>query len=231
MLSEFITAPIYTVGPLTTYKTEGYEKLIRDSIQLIGIEEAIETLKQFLALSALNHAGKELNEMIQKDRNILNHPMFIFNRMKNEISIERPKLKMDLWYDLHESLKPAATSLEASIYRFRATVEILLGRFGTQVFLQSIECGKVADIATLCYAMFTSSARASRAYCIGLRNADQDFQLVNALNFELHERVKQIALDIDHGEFASTVHTYRTVGEKLIENKKYHLEHPTTRNF
>lgn len=179
----------------------------------------------------MNHAGKILNQDIIKRRNLLDHPMFIFNRMRKEISIENPKLKMNLWHDLHESLRPAAGFLEASIYRLRATVEILFARFGSQIFLHSVECGKIAEIATLCYAMYASSSRASRSYCIGLRNADQELYLVNALCFELHNQVKKLAIEIDHGEFVSTIHYYRQVGEKLMENKKYNLEHPTTRNF
>jgi hypothetical protein len=231
VLDEFMTAPVTTVGPLSTYKDAGYEKLIRDSIQLIGIEEPNETLKQFISLCGMNHAGKHLNEKIKKERNILDHPIFIFTRMKNEISIENPKLKMNLWHDLHESVKPASDFLEASIYRLTASIEILLARFGTQIFLHSIECGKVADMATLCYAMFTSASRASRSYCIGLRNAEDEVNLANALCYELHERVKKIAIDIDNGEYGTTMHIYRTVGGKLIDSKKYHLEHPTTRNF
>lgn len=231
ILDEFITAPINTVGPLSTYDSEVYQKLIRDSIQLIGIEEPNETLKQFISLCGMNYAGKHLNDKIKKERNILDHPMFFFTRMKHEISIHQPKLKMNLWHDLHESLKPSSDFLEASIYRLAAVIEILLARFGTQIFLHSIECGKVAEIATLCYAMFTSASRASRSYCIGLRNADQEVSLTNALCYELHERIKKIAIEIDDGEFASTIHIYRTVGEKLIESKSYHLEHPTTRNF
>lgn len=231
VLSEFITAPINTVGPLTTCKKEGYEKLIRDAIQLIGIEEPNETLKQFISLCSLNHTGIALNEIIKKERNILDHPMFIFNRYRHEISIERPKMKMQLWYDLHESLKPGASFLEASIYRLQAVSDILLARFGSQIFLHSIECGMVAEMSILCYAMFTTASRASRSYCIGLRNADQEVNLANAYCFEIHERVKKIAQDIDNGEFSSTMHSYRTLGEKLIQNKKYHLEHPTTRNF
>lgn len=230
-LSDFIASPAYTVGPLVTYKSGGYEKLIRDAIQLIGVEEPIETLKQFVALSCLSFAGKVLNEDIIKHRNLLDHPMFIFNRMRKEISIENPKLKLNLWHDLHESLRPASDFMEASIYRLRAIVEIAFARFGSQVFLHTVECGKIAEMATLCYAMYASSARASRSYCIGLRNAEQELYLVNSLCFELHNQVKSLAVEIDRGEFVSTIHYYKQVGEKLMENKTYNLEHPTTRNF
>jgi hypothetical protein len=231
VLSQFITTPLFTVGQLTTSKDEGYEKLMRDAIQLIGTEEPIETLKQFIALSGLSHAGKELNEQVLKQRSILDHPMFIFSRLKNEISIDSPKLKMELWQSLHPSLRPAGDFLETSIYRLRAAIEILLPRYGPQIYTKSGECGRISDIATLCFAMFAASARASRSYCIGLRNADQEIYMTNAFNFDICERIRKMAKDIDNGEYGTTKHTFQVVGEKLIEHKKYHMEHPTTRNF
>lgn len=230
-LSHFITAPMHIAGTKTTVTDEGYEKLIRDAIQLIGTEEPIETLKQFIGLSGMSHAGKEFNTMIKKQRNILDHPMFVFSRMKNEISIEDPKLKMDLWHYLHPSLRPGATFMEASIYRLRAAIEILLGRYGTQIFQHSAEIAKVSEMATLCYAMFCSSARASRSYCIGLRNGDQEVYLANAFNYDLSNHIKRLAQDIDSGEHGTSMHVFKVVGERLFETKKYHYEHPTTRNF
>lgn len=230
-LSDFITAPLHIVGPKSTITDEGYEKLIRDAIQLIGTEEPIETLKQFIGLSGMSHAGKEFNAMIKKQRSILDHPMFIFSRMRNEISIEDPKLKMDLWHYLHPSLRPAATYLEASIYRLRASIEILLGRYGTQIFQHSAEIAKISEMATLCYAMFSASSRASRSYCIGLRNGEQEIYLSNAFSFDLSNRIKKIAQDIDSGEHGTSMHVYKVVGEKLLETKKYQFEHPITRNF
>jgi hypothetical protein len=230
-LSDFITAPLHVVGPKSTITDEGYDKLIRDAIQLIGTEEPIETLKQFIGLSGMSHAGKEFNAMIKKQRSILDHPMFIFSRMRNEISIEDPKLKMDLWHYLHPSLRPAATYLEASIYRLRASIEILLGRYGTQIFQHSSEISKISEMATLCYAMFSASSRASRSYCIGLRNGEQEIYLSNAFSYDLSNRIKKIALDIDSGEHGTSMHVYKVVGEKLLETKKYQFEHPITRNF
>ena len=230
-LSDFITAPFNIVGPKATIIDEGYDKLIRDAIQLIGTEEPIETLKQFIGLSGMSHAGKEFNVLIKKQRNILDHPMSIFSRMRNEISIEDPKLKMDLWHYLHPSLRPASTYLEASIYRLRASIEILLGRYGTQIFQHSAEIAKISEMATLCFAMFSASSRASRSYCIGLRNGDQEIYLSNAFSFDLSNRIKKMALDIDSGEHGTSMHVYKVVGEKLMETKKYQFEHPITRNF
>lgn len=230
-LTQFITAPMFTIGPKATVTDEGYEKLIRDAIQLIGTEEQIEMLKQFIGLTGMSHAGKQFNKMIKKQRNILDHPMFFFSRLKNEISIENPKMKLELWHYLHPSLRPASMYLEASVYRLRASIEILLGRYGTQVFNHPVEIANVADMAANCFAMFSASSRASRSYCIGLRNGDQEIFLSNAFSHDLAMQIKKMATDIDNGEYGTSMHTFKAVGEKLMENKKYHFDHPTTRNF
>lgn len=222
---------MYSVGALATHSNEGYQKLIRDAIQLIGIEEPIDTLKQFIGLHGISHTGKAINNDVKMERNILDHPLFIFKRMRQEISIKNPKLKLNLWHYLHESLRTGADCTEASIYRLRAVIEILLARFGTQIFLHSVEIGKVAEIQMMCYAMFATCSRASRSYCIGLRNAEQEVILANALCFEFMQKVLKIAKDIDYGEFSCPSHYYMKLGDKLMENKKYNLEHPTTRNW
>jgi acyl-CoA dehydrogenase family member 9 len=230
-LTQFITSPMHSIGALAMLKDEGYEKLICDAYQLMGIEEPVQMLKQYIALSGMNHAGKEFNSMIKKKRNILDHPMFIFNRFKTEISIRDPKRKMQIWHHLHPSLANSGNYLETSVYRLRAVIEILLGRYGPQIFDHGIECAQVADIATQCYAMFAASTRSSRSYCIGLRNGDQEMYLANAFCFDLSQKVYRTARAIDDGEYGTASHVYKVVGEKLIETKKYHFEHPTERNF
>jgi acyl-CoA dehydrogenase family member 9 len=89
----------------------------------------------------------------------------------------------------------------------------------------------IAEAATLCFAMFASTARASRSYCIGLRNADQEIHLAQCFCCIAGKRVKEIAVAIDNGEYGTSEHTFKTIGQQLIESKDYHLEHPTARNF
>lgn len=230
-MTDFIVRPLHAVGPKAVIKGGGFERFIRDAAQLAANGEYLDTIQQFITLSGFQHAGPLLSKNVMKERNPLNHPAFMFSRVFKQTSIEHPKKKFNLDEYLHPSLVSAATFLEYSILRMNAATEILLARHGSLVVQHTVENAKLAEAATLCYAMFAVAARASRSYCIGLRNADQEIHLANVFCFESADRVKRIAKDIDNGEYATSEHTFKIIGEKLIETGEYHLEHPTTRNF
>lgn len=231
IMTDFAVRPLHAVGPQAVIKGGGFERFIRDATQLAAAGEHLDTVQQFISLAGFQHAGPMLNETVMKERNPLNHPAFIFSRIFKQTSIDNPKQKFNLEEYLHPSLTAPAKLMESSILRMHASAEILLARHGRLVVQHTVENAKLAEAATLCYAMFAANARASRSYCIGLRNADQEVHLASVLSFEMSDRVLKIAKQIDNGEYATSEHTFKLVGEKLIENGEYHLEHPTTRNF
>ena len=230
-MTDFLVRPLYAVGPSSVIKAGSFEKNLRDAAQVAACGETLDSVKQFITLTGLHHAGELLVDQVKKMRNPLDHPNFIFSRIFKETSIEHPKKKFNLEEYLHPSLEPAANFIEFSILRMNAATEILLGRYGALVTSHTVETALLAEAATLCYASFCAAARASRSYCIGLRNADQEINLAICFAFMVHEKVKKIAKDVDKGEYSTSEHTFKVVGEKLIETKSYHLEHPTAKNF
>jgi alkylation response protein AidB-like acyl-CoA dehydrogenase len=230
-MTDFVMRPMHAVGPQAVIKGEGFDRFIRDATQVAAAGEFLDTVQQFISLSGFQHAGPILNQQVVKERNPLNHPAFIFSRVFKQTSIDFPKKKFNLEEYLHPSLVAAAEFLEASILRLNAAAEILLARHGQLVISHTVENAKLAQAATLCYALFAVVSRASRSYCIGLRNADQEVHLANVFCFEKSNEVLRIAKEIDNGQYATSEHTFKIVGEKLIETKEYHLEHPTARNY
>lgn len=230
-MTEFMVRPLHAIGPMAVVKDGGFENYIREAAQLAASGEQLDSARQFIGLCGLNHAGQILTDVVKKTRNPLHHPAFVFSRIFMQTSIENPKKKYDLEGYLHPSLEPAATFLELSILRMNAAAEIILARHGMTVVQHTVEVAKLAEAAMLCYAMFATVARASRSYCIGLRNADQETNLALCYSFITSEKIKKIAVELDHGEYGTTEHTYKLIGTKLIENKDYHLVHPTTGNF
>jgi acyl-CoA dehydrogenase family member 9 len=230
-MTDFIIRPTQSIGSPSVCKGSKFDRLIRDAIQFSANGEHLDATQQYLCLSSLSYAGHELCSEVTKTRNPLHHPSFIFSRMLVEKSIETPKRKQKLFHYLHPSLEPAGNMLEDSIIRLSAAAEILLGRHGQLVSDHSVEVAKLAKAATLCYAMFCVTSRASRSYCIGLRNADQEMNMANVICFLNSKKVKDIAMEIDSGEHGTTEATWKTIGEKLLERKEYQFEHPTARNF
>jgi len=230
-LAKFAVEPLQTIGPKTAVGQEPYQKLLRDSLQMMANGETLDSIKVFVGMTGVGHAGGFLSENVKKQRNPFDHPAFIFSKIFKTVSIKNPKLKMKLEHYWHPSLQVSAYVLEQSVLRLFAATDILLARHGPEIGQHTTDTSKIADMAMLCYAMIAVGARASRSYCIGLRNANHEVDIANAFCFEASERCLKIATFIDSGEFSSADHMYRGIGTKLFDSKGYFLEHPTERNF
>ncbi|CAO1353360.1 unnamed protein product [Diamesa serratosioi] len=231
VLSNSASAPLKTIGTKATIKGDEMERLVRSAIHLNTIGETGDAVKMYIGLMGLQHAGMSIHEDIKKSRNPLENPGFIFSKFFKPSPIDNPKQVLNLQYNLHPSLDPAAQWLEFSIIRLQAATEILLGRYGPQVIDYRIEVARLSDMATLCYGMFASVARASRSYCIGLRNSDYEMLLASAICLSASDRVKAIAIDITKGEFICNDNNYKKIGKKVMESKSYFPVSPVTRNF
>ena len=58
--------------------------------------------------------------------------------------------------------------------KFQVATESALSRHGKQISEKQIELRRLADIVIDLYAMTAVIGRASRSYCIGLRNAEHE---------------------------------------------------------
>lgn len=72
--------------------------------------------------------------------------------------------------------------LEKRVLQFEMAIEVLLSHHGKEVSNKQMDLRRVADIAIDLFGMTAVLSRSSRAYCIGLRNAEHE---VNIIYFEL----------------------------------------------
>lgn len=250
-LWETATTMSNLVGPKTLIAGEETETFLRNAAQFLTQRENIDNLKMFIGLSGLQFAGVSvnvrlidlckrliqfllqlnINETVKKVRNPLMNPGFIFGRMFDRRNIDAPKLTLKLNEDLHPTLDPAAQWLETSIARVQMVVEILLTRFGPEVIQKQIDIIRLADCAVLLYAMFASISRASRSYCIGLKNSDYEMMVANIFCLDSMERIKILTHEISNGPYITNDMNHQKVAEQLFKAKGYFLEHPTTHNF
>lgn len=171
------------------------------------------------------------HETIRKDRNPAMNPSHVISRIFEKNSIDNPKQFVNLEHFMHPSLDGAAHWIEFSIMRLKLATECVLSRHGSEVIGRHIELIRIADIAILIYAMLATSARASRAYCIGLRHAEQDIYLANAFCQEAQEKVLVLAKQLEQGQFITNDANYGALARYLFKQKEYFFEHPLTKNF
>lgn len=137
----------------------------------------------------------------------------------SEPTIEYIESKLFLWYFLHPTFKELAEDLEFSILRLRYASEMLINRYGQSVGEQEIEIRKLGEAAMWNYAMFASIARASRAYCIGLRYSAYETILAECLMQIGSEHNLKTALDIKHNqnEFSEQ---HKTILSNILTHRK-----------
>ncbi|KAF4533144.1 hypothetical protein B566_EDAN007955 [Ephemera danica] len=183
--------------------------------------------------AGLQYAGINLAETVKKLRNPLMNPGFILKKLleRRKQAKDRPKLTLGLNGFLHPSLEGASRQLEYSVLRLQYAVEILLSRYGNDVMNHQMELKRIADVAIDIYGSTAVLARASRSYCIGLRNAEHELVLATTFCQDALNRIKINIKEIELGSGGTQDVSYKKIADKIFECNGYCAEHPLTRNF
>ncbi|GAB0091413.1 acyl-CoA dehydrogenase family member 9, mitochondrial [Sergentomyia squamirostris] len=223
-LSRHRNPTIFTPGHET-------ERFMRDSLQFQVQNDVLDSLQCLIALTGLQFMGKEMFEQVKKSRNPLFNPSFVLKKMFTAISFDNPKKFANLEHYLHLTAKPAADALEFSIVRLHLLSEFLLNQHGMEIIQHQVDLLRLSEVATLCYAMFASVARASRSYCIGLRHADYELHLATSVCSHASERIMKLAHDMQKNQILSHDTAHRLIGKQFFKSRGYFSENPTARNF
>ncbi|KAH8250826.1 hypothetical protein KR038_001455 [Drosophila bunnanda] len=230
-LYEIATLNLGLVGPKSLLSGEATELGLRDAAQLCTQGESLDTLGMFIALTGLQYAGQAMNAGVRKSRNPLFHPGHILGKFLDTNSLDNPKTKMQLAEHVHPSLDAAAQCIEQSVARLRMAVELMFTRHGNAVVERQSEMHRLAEVATTIYAMWASTARASRSYCIGLPLADHELLTATAICSQGKDRVHTLCSEIYGGNFVNNDNNLVRLSKQLTKSKGYFPVHPLTFNF
>ncbi|CAH2100665.1 unnamed protein product [Euphydryas editha] len=205
-----------------------------EEMRLLSLRgENVDNINMYIALNGIHHAGKTMATEIKQIRNPLFHPSFIFKKLISDRHQEKdaPKLTLYLSEHLHPSLKQSAEQLEYCVLRMRYICETLMGRHGQDVAAAFTELTRLAEAATEILAMTAVLARASRSYCIGLRNAELEMKLAACFVDKSKERVQKLLLEVSDGEYLNLDHFRIHFGKKVLDSNSTLVEKPTERVF
>ncbi|KAL7636235.1 UNVERIFIED_CONTAM: hypothetical protein RMT77_012992 [Armadillidium vulgare] len=231
---EHTSQCIQVLGGMGYMKECPFERNLRDSRILLIFEGTNEILRMFIALSGLQHAGLELYELVKKLRNPLMHPKFTLKTLWKRMRTDKlnPKLDLDLHEYLHPSLIKPSEQLERSVKLLQHTGEHLLGVYGKEISHPNhqLDLKRLADAVIDVYAMTAVLGRASRSYCIGVRNSDHEMLVAKLFcaraSARVEENIKTIYNSLyDHDKVISSI------AKDFFENKGYVPLHPLTRTF
>ncbi|XP_075989175.1 acyl-CoA dehydrogenase family member enigma [Anticarsia gemmatalis] len=214
-------------------KEQECKKLLDEMRHLATRGENLDSINTFIAMNGLQHASKTMSEEIKQIRNPLMHPSFIFKKVLANRHQEKddPKLTLYLAEHLHPSLKPPSDQLEYCVLRMRYACETLLARHGVNINTAYTELNRLAEAATEILVMSAVLARASRSYCIGLRNSEIEMKLAACFVEKTRDRVRKLIKEIDDGEYLNLDHFTVQFGKKVLDNKSTMVEKPIARTF
>lgn len=221
------------LGGLGYMKEYPYERLLRDARILLIFEGTNEILRMFVALQGLQHAGKQLKELVKKLRNPLNNPGLLMSTAWSRVRSRAagPSLNLHLNEDLHPSLKSEAQALEKNVAQFQMAVESILTRYGNTVIEQQMDLKRLADMCIDLYGCTAVLGRASRSYCIGLRNADHEMMLAKTFCYGANQRIENNLKELSAGDANNMNENYRQIADAIFKNGGFAAEHALARNW
>lgn len=181
----------------------------------------------YIALVGLQHTGKNLHKHIFKLRNPFYFPEYI---MRWTLGKEH-RVNLRLADHMHPSLGPGSKQLEKCISRLQNVSVVLLERHGADVPERQMELRRLGELATRTFALITVLSRASRAYCIGVRNHDHDRRIADSFAIQSIDRVQILTDEIHSGEWNNGDKYSKLVAELMYEKKDYFPEHPLSRTY
>ncbi|KAL0853116.1 hypothetical protein ABMA27_012882 [Loxostege sticticalis] len=209
------------------------KQILDDMRNLAARGDSLDGINMFIALNGIHHAGKMMAEEIKQIRNPLFHPTFIFKKVLANRKQEKddPKLNLFLIEYLHPTLKQPSEQLEYCVLRMRYACETLMSRHGVNVGTAFTELNRLAEAATEILAMTAVLARASRSYCIGLRNAELEMKMAACFVDVSKDKVRKLIKEIDDGEYLNLDRFRVSFGKRYLENSSDFVEKPTARTF
>ncbi|XP_032666219.1 complex I assembly factor ACAD9, mitochondrial [Odontomachus brunneus] len=181
----------------------------------------------YIALLGLQHTGKHMYKHVHKLRNPFMFPKFIIKWITGKEFV----LRLHADEHMHPSMQTSAYLLDGCITKLAHMSIYLLETHSHEVSERQMELRRFSELATRTFALVTVLSRASRSYCIGLRNAEQDRHVANSFTILTFERVRVLADEIAAGSWKNGDRLYKNIAELMYSKKDYFAEHPLNRTY
>lgn len=194
-------------------------------------------LRLYVATSGTILAGMEFGDDLVKLRNPFTNPGYTLKKMLANYKLSKAVNKkapeyLYLWEHVHPSLADPVAILEQCTVKFMMTIKYSLLTHGRETVEVQYSLKHLANIAMHLYALNSVIARASRAYSIGLFNAQHEIGLVFLQATESERAITEAFNEIIKtrvGKGQENIKT--TVAENVFKAKQHAASHSTSRNY
>lgn len=213
------------IGIESYMKDNPYMKVYNDALGLSLFDGSAIDEKIYIALLGLQYVGINIHEDIIKARNHLLNPIHFLKQI-----FSKRKINLYLFEYTHLSFKMACTLIEQCLQTLVDISTMLLEIYGTEISSKQIILQKLADITIQLYVTIAVVTRASRSYCTGIRNAEQERYIAMYVAQQAFKKVELLKDNIINNELIQHERTLGKVSESAFQHKGYMCEHPLKRN-
>ncbi len=139
---------------------------------------------------------------------------------------DRFSLKDKISPDVHPSLKQPADILEYCVWRLTYAVECIYEMYNFEERMKQVDLRRLADMATSCYALAATLARANRSYCHGHRHNDEELEVCQLVAMETLAKVRRLTRTISLGYAENNDFILDEIADRLLKNGEYKVRHP-----
>ncbi|KAI4501171.1 hypothetical protein M0802_003544 [Mischocyttarus mexicanus] len=217
---------LQVIGVEAYLKNNPYMELYQDALGLSLFDGSVIDDQVYIALLGLQHVGVNIHEEINKIRNFSQNPMYFFKKL-----FFSKKVNLFLFEHAHLSFKPFCETIEECIQILIYISKVLLEMHGSEISSKQILLQKLANIAIHVYVGITVISRASRSYCTGMRNTEQERFITMYVITQIDKSIRSLEKDIiDHNKNFTT-NALPPIANCAFQYKGYMCEHPLKRNI
>uniref|UniRef100_A0AAG5DDE9 Very long chain acyl-CoA dehydrogenase n=1 Tax=Anopheles atroparvus TaxID=41427 RepID=A0AAG5DDE9_ANOAO len=207
-------------------KAGGLERFLRDIRVFRIFEGANDVLRMFIALTGIQHAGKDLRELQKAFGNPFGNFGVILaegsKRLGRKVGVGGTDIGPFVAGELQNAAKQCAESMDV----FSKTVESLLLKHGKGITERQFQLARVADCAIDIYAMVSILSRASRAVRLSLPSANQEVLMTQIWCKEASNRVQRNVHRIDSVAFNEHYRRMAVVAKTISERQGVAHQNP-----
>lgn len=227
---ESVNSAMLVIGGQAFLESSPYFRYFRDLRSLTLMDSTNDVYRCLIALNGLQYVSNDFNEPVFRNRNPFFYPLSVLTNFIDlkaiKVNDDNPKLHLKLKEFLHPSLQYVADHFENCVIKFEHGVLATLSRIGPKTVDDQFTLKRLADCAILIYAMTAVLSRASRSYCIGCRNADEELVIAETFIRDSAEKFKYILPGLLYGEYYCTDANQKKLAEKTVKTFGYFAEEP-----
>jgi hypothetical protein len=182
-----------------------YERIVRDSRINRMFEGTNEILRLFIALTAMNDVGSQLQELAASMKGVLNDPIKGFGvlsdyaRKHAQLSTGRGEAgKLE---NLHPAIRPQIEAFEAEVRFLAQACDRILRKHGKNIVGKQFATKRLAEIMIDLFVLACTLSRVQSSIdARGLENAAHEIDILHVFTREARVRMKQNFRRIDNND-------------------------------